>query len=90
MKTCIAIFTEINSETRFEVVIPAPTFTDCVELPTGQYSVEFRDVNISGDVEMGVAYHVQTIVQVNLTSPPLTGMTRNTSVHPNKKNKVDS
>ena len=74
MKTCIAIFTEASTERRIEVVIPAPTFTDCVELPPGKYNVEFRDASISGDVEMGVAYHIQMPIQVNSTSSLSIGM----------------
>lgn len=75
VKTCLAVFLDIATEERIEVVIPAPTFTDCVELPPGEYSVELRDVSVSGEVEMGVAYHIETTIKVNQTSPPSAGMT---------------
>ena len=82
---CRALFTDTGTERRIEVAIPGPTFADCVELPSGKYSVDFRAVSSSGDVETGVAYHVEATVQDKPTSPPSTGMATSPEMFKNLK-----
>ena len=71
---CRALFTDTSTEGKIEVAIPGPTFADCVELPSGKYGVDFRAMNSSGNVETGVAYHVEATIQDKPTFPPSTGM----------------
>ena len=71
---CKALFTDTSTEGKIEVAIPGPTFADCVELPSGQYSVDFRGVSSSGDAETEVAYHIEATVQDKPTFPPSAGM----------------
>lgn len=74
-QACLAIFSDIHTEkSDIEVLIPSPTFTDCVDLPPGEYSVELRDVDSFGNVEIGVAYHIQEFVTVEQTVIQTPGM----------------
>ena len=76
---CLAVFTNTLREggDQFELLIPAPTFVECVDPPPGEFSVDLKDVNGSGYAEMGVAYHIQklvTVIPTVSTAPSIPGV----------------
>ena len=72
---CLAVFTNTHIEggDQSEVLLPAPTFSSCVNLPPGEYSVDLKDVNSSGHAEIGVAYHIQKLVTITPTTTHIPG-----------------
>ena len=72
---CVAVFTNTHNESvdQPEILLPAPTFSSCINLPPGEYGVDLKDVNSSGHAEIGVAYHIQKLVTVNSTTTYIPG-----------------
>ena len=73
---CLAVFTNknrIEGGDQPELLLPAPTFSSCINLPPGEYGVDLKDVDSSGHAEIGVAYHIQRIVTVNSATTHLPG-----------------
>ena len=72
---CVAVFTNTHNESvdQPELLLPAPTFSSCINLPHGEYNVDLKDVDRFGYAEMGVAYHIQKLVTVNSATTHLPG-----------------
>ena len=72
---CLATFSDASSEggSEIDLLLPAPKFTACMNLPSGVFRVVLKDVNSSGDAEMGVAYHIQELITVKQTTTHVPG-----------------
>ena len=68
---CLAVIT--NFCCLHQLLLPAPTFTSCVNLPPGEYDVDLKDVNSFGYAEIGVAYHIRGLVIVDSATTHLPG-----------------